>query len=210
MNMQIKEFFKKYLFTLKINTVSRIVSTKELKEQFKRLKRGVVLDTGSKFAPYKEQIPHTKYMNLDIDPGVKPDIISDIHKVKWQSNYFDTIIATEILEHCYSPEKAINEIHKLLKREGVCILSTRFIYIYHPDPNDYYRFTEDALKYLFKEFSQVEIYPHGDRLKVLWEIINPGYNKTRIFLNILNPLIARFRDSKNTRYPLGFVVYAKK
>jgi len=198
--MQIINFFAK------MPNVTEVSLKKELSQQFKRLKPGIVLDIGSKFAPYKNQIPHTKYITLDINPRVKPDILSDVHKINWKSNYFDTIIATEILEHCYSPEKVVNEIYRLLKQEGISILSTRFIYPYHPDPKDYYRFTKDALEYLFRNFSKVEFIPHGNRLQVFWEII-PG----RIFFikNIFNSLIAKinFRDLK---IHLGFVVYAQK
>jgi len=194
------------LSTSKITSVTKYSLEKELFKQFAKLKPGVVLDVGSKMAPYKGHIPHTKYMTLDVNPEVKPDIVSDIHKVNWESNYFDTIIATEILEHCYAPEKVIDEIYRLLKDEGICILSTRFIYPYHPDPKDYYRFTGDALRYLFQKFNQVEIYPHGNRLQVFWEII-PG----RIFFikNIFNPLIAKI-NFKDPKLPLGFIVYAKR
>lgn len=187
-------------------SVTTIFLERELFKQFKRLKPGIVLDIGSKSSPYKKLIPHTKYMALDISPQVKPDIVSDAHKINWESNYFDTIIATEVLEHCYSPEKVINEIYRLLKSRGICILSTRFIYPYHPDPKDYYRFTEDSLKYLFQNFNKVEIYPHGNRLHVFWEII-PG----RIFFvkNIFNSMISRI-NFKDPKLPLGFIVYAEK
>jgi len=189
-----------------MKSVTQISLEKELFKQFVKLKSGIVLDIGSKLAPYKNLIPHTKYMTLDINPAVKPDIISDIHKVNWEENYFDTIIATEILEHCHSPEKAINEIYRLLKPDGICILSTRFIYRYHPDPKDYYRFTKDALEVLFQKFNQIKIYPHGNRIQVFWETI-PG--KIFFLINIFNNLIAKinFKDSK---LPLGFIVYAKK
>lgn len=193
-------------FLSKMKSVTKISLEKELLKQFKRLKPGIVLDVGSKLAPYREQISHTKYLTLDIDSQIKPDIISDISKVNWESNYFDTIVATEILEHCYSPEKAINEIYRLLKPTGVCILSTRFFYRYHPDPKDYYRFTEDSLKYLFRNFREIEIYPHGNRFQLFWEII-PG----RIFFikNFFNSLVAKI-NFKDPKIPLGFVVYAKK
>jgi SAM-dependent methyltransferase len=138
------------LLISKIASVTKYSLEKELLKQFKRLKPGIVLDVGSKNAPYKRYIPHTEYMTLDINPQVKPDIVADIHNVNWESNYFDTIIATEVLEHCYCPQKVIDEIYRLLKQEGICILSTRFIYPYHPDPKDYYRFTKDALEDLFK------------------------------------------------------------
>ena len=127
--------------------------------------------------------------------------------IKWESNYFDTVIATEVLEHLYEPQRAIDEIYRVLKPGGICILSTRFIYPYHPGPKDYYRFTWDSLNSLFRRFSNVEIYHHGNRIQALWQIINSG--EKAIFLNIFNPLFARMHF-KETKYPLGFVVYAKK
>lgn len=193
-------------WNLKMKSVTKISLEIGLLKQFSRLKPGIVLDIGSKLAPYKKQIPHTMYMTLDINPRVKPDIVSDIHKVNWESNYFDTIIATEILEHCYLPQKALEEIYRLLKKRGICILSTRFIYPYHSDPKDYYRFTKDSLEYLFQKFSQVEVYPHGNRFLAFYEMI-PG--RIFYFKNIFNPLVAKvnFRDPK---LPLGFIVYSKK
>jgi len=90
----------------------------------------------------------------------------------------------------------------------VCLLSTRFLYRYHPDPEDHYRFTRDSLRYLFRTWSRFEVEHHGNRLQVLWEMINAG-GRTRVVLNVLNPLIARF-ESRSTRFPLGFVVRAVK
>jgi SAM-dependent methyltransferase len=209
----LKWLLRKYIFplipTLRIPPVSQINLDRALRKQFKRLNpEGVVLDVGSWDSPYKKQIPHSKYMTLDIDPQEHPDICCDIHKIKWKPNYFDTIIVTEVLEHLYNPQKAINELHKILKPGGVCILSTRFIFPFHPVPKDYYRFTWDSLEYLFRNFSHVEIYSHGNKLQVLWQIIN--YRKSLgVFLNIFNYPLAMLPSTK-TLFPLGFIVYAKK
>ncbi len=97
---------------------------------------------------------------------------------------------------------------RVLKPGGVCILSTRFLYRYHPDPEDHYRFTWDSLRYLFRNFRHVEVHHHGNRAQVIWEIINAG-GRSRVVLNLLNPLIAKLSSSR-TRFPLGFVVYAEK
>ena len=121
---------------------------------------------------------------------------------------FDTVLAIEFREHLYDPQRAIDRIHDVLKPGGVCILSTRFMYRYHPDPQDHYRFTWDSLKHLFRNFRHVEVIHHGNRLQVIWEIINAG-GRSRVLLNLLNPLIASFSSSR-TKFPLGFVVYAQK
>jgi hypothetical protein len=96
----------------------------------------------------------------------------------------------------------------VLKVGRVAILSTRFLHPYHPDPEDHYRFTRDSLGYLFRGFSEVEIFHHGNRAQAFLVLINPG-GRSRVFLNVLNPTIARFEPAK-TRFPLGFVVLARK
>lgn len=209
--MKLRLFLRKYIVpfipTARIKSTYRININIVLKKLFKTLKPGITLDVGSKLSPYKQYIPYTKYLRLDTDKTTNPDICCDLHDIRWESNYFDTIIATEVLEHLYDPQKAINEIYRIMKEDGTCILTTRFICVYHPDPKDYYRFSEDALSYLFRNFKEVHIYHHGNRLQVIWHMINTG--KLGIILNIFNPLFARIHFKK-TMYPSGFIVLAKK
>ncbi len=194
--------------TLKIRSVTRLTLERELRRQFQRLTPGVVLDVGAKAAPYQEYVRAKRYVRLDIDPAKQPDICCDLHELEWPGDPFDTVIAIEVLEHLYDPQRAIDRIHAVLKPGGTCILSTRFIYRYHPDPQDHYRFTWDSLTYLFRNFRHVEVLHHGNRLQVIWEIINAG-GRSRVVLNLLNPLIARLNTAP-TKFPLGFVVYAQK
>jgi SAM-dependent methyltransferase len=194
--------------TLKIRSVTRLTLDRELFRQFRRLQPGIVLDVGAKAAPYREYVPAERYMRLDIDPSKRPDICCDLHELQWEPDYFDTVLAIEVLEHLYDPQRAIDRVHHVLKPNGVCILSTRFLFRYHPDPHDHYRFTWDSLRYLFRNFRHVEVHHHGNRAQVLWEIINAG-ERSRVVLNVFNPLIARMSSSR-TKFPLGFVVYARK
>lgn len=41
----------------------------------------------------------------------------------YENNYFDIVIASEILEHVFSPEKVLNEAERVLKRNGFMILT---------------------------------------------------------------------------------------
>lgn len=201
----------KFIPTSRIKTVSRICLDREMLPLFKKIKPGVVLDIGSGYSPYKKYIPYSIYLRFDSDKESKPDICGDIHDIKWESDYFDFILVTEVLEHLFEPRKAVDEVYRILKPGGTCIFSTRFIHHYHPHPKDYYRFTWDSLDYLFKEFRYLEIFHYGNRIQLLWQIINSG--KTRKYfgflLNIFNPLIARI-SFKNRNYPLGFVISAQK
>ena len=56
--------------------------------------------------------------------------------------------------------------------------------------------------------AHVEVIHHGNRFQVIWEIINAG-GRSRVVLNLLNPLVAQFSSSR-TKFPLGFVADAEK
>jgi SAM-dependent methyltransferase len=194
--------------TLRIPSVNRLTLDRELRVQFQRLKPGIVLDVGAKAAPYEQYVPARRYLRLDVNPSRPADIHCDLHELQWEADYFDTVLCLEVLEHLYDPQRAIDRIFHVLKPGGVCILSTRFLYRYHPDPEDHYRFTWDSLRHLFRQYRHVEVYHHGNRLQVIWEMINAG-GRIRVVLNLLNPLVARMKPGR-TKFPLGFVVYAEK
>lgn len=204
----LKEQLRPFFLTLNIKSAIRLTHDCEFEKLLKKVKPGVVLDIGANMAPYKTRIPFTKYLTLDIDKANNPDICCDVHKIKYASNSFDTIIATHILEHCYDPQKVVNEIHRLLKKSCICILTVPFSYPYHPGPNDYYRFTWDSLKYLFRKFKKVEVTHYGCAVHNIWEMFNTGYRK--VFFNIFNPIIGRIKTPKKTACPSGFLVYAIK
>jgi len=193
--------------TLKMENAIRISLDKILKVLFKELQPGKVLEIGATYSPHKDLVPHTEYKTLDIARDSGADIISDVKDIQWQGDYFDTVICTEVLEHVNSPQTAINEIHRVLKPGGICILSTRFIQSYHPSPLDFYRFTMDSLRQLFCEFETIEIFPQGNRIQLIWTMIFGG--KLAIIGNILNPLIGRINWQDNL-WPCGYVVRAKK
>ena len=97
MDSEKRHKLRKYIITMRMRSVSRMSLDIELIKLFKKLKEGIVLDVGSKHSPYKKYIPSTKYMKLDISEKNNPDICCDLHDIKWEDNYFDTVIATEVL-----------------------------------------------------------------------------------------------------------------
>ncbi len=114
--------------TLRIPSVNRLTLDRELLRQFARLKPGVVLDVGAKAAPYASHVPSTRYLRLDVNPSRAPDICCDVHELQWPAQSIDTVLAIEILEHLYDPQRAIDRLCDVLRPGGVCILSTRFFY----------------------------------------------------------------------------------
>ena len=173
----------------------------------KRIEGGSVLDIGAKDSPYRNLIKADRFITMDIAPENNPDICCDVHDIKTAENSFDVVIASELLEHCHDPQKAVNEIYRVLVKNGICIASTRFIHRYHPDPKDYFRFTKDSLEMLFSRFSHLEIYGHGNKVQTLWQILNTGWLK--LFFTPFNRLIAQI-EYEDPKFPLGFVIFARK
>lgn len=51
---------------------------------------------------------------------VKGDLLS----LPFKDNYFDVVIASEVIEHTLKPKKAIGELARVLKEKGILILTT--------------------------------------------------------------------------------------
>jgi SAM-dependent methyltransferase len=187
--------------------VSRLILDKSMALVLKERKLGITLDIGCKERPYKKSMQYTEYRSLDINPQNKPDIVGDAHNLHMvKDGMFDTVIATEVLEHCQKPQKVLEEIHRILKKDGVAIISTPFLYPYHPDPKDYFRYTKDGLEELAKMFREVEVKPIGNRFFFMWEMITWKLP----FLKVLNKIIASTLDYKDENGPMTFITICKK
>ncbi len=69
---------------------------------------------------------------------------------------FDFVLSDQVLEHVAGdPHDAIRESWRVLRRGGIAVHTTCFINPIHACPNDYWRFTPDALRLLSKDFSYI-------------------------------------------------------
>lgn len=116
----------------------------------------LTLDLGCSGAPN-----YLKYfknrIGVDIAAGEGVDVVADAHNLPFENEKFEIILCTEVLEHLHSPQIAVSEMSRVLKKGGLLILTTRFIFPIHDAPNDYYRFTKYGLKFLFKDWEVLEL-----------------------------------------------------
>lgn len=116
-----------------------------------------VLDIGAGGSSYGRFFPNR--LTVDVDPMRKPDIVADAHSLPFKDEEFEYILCTEVLEHLKNPSKAVSEMKRVLKNDGVLILTTRFVYPIHDTPRDYWRFTKYGLRELFKDWNILELIP---------------------------------------------------
>ena len=108
---------------------------------------------------------------VDIDPARQPDTIADAHSLPLTDSSFEFILCTEVLEHLHTPTQAISEMQRVLKPEGVLVLTTRFVYPVHDAPHDYYRYTKYGLLHLFKNWEIVEMIPETQTMSAIGALI---------------------------------------
>jgi SAM-dependent methyltransferase len=78
--------------------------------------------------------PHST-LTLNADGSVPADDAS-----------FDAVLSTQVLEHAGDPALHLAEAFRVLRPGGALLLSTHGIFPYHPDPDDYWRWTRAGLR----------------------------------------------------------------
>lgn len=53
-------------------------------------------------------------------------IVTTLHKFPWKNDFFDLIICYHILEHIEDDKKAMEELYRVLKPNGTCVIQTLF------------------------------------------------------------------------------------
>ena len=106
----------------------------------------------------------------DFDPACI-DVICDIADMKpITSESIGLVLNLESLEHLPYPQKAIDEIHRVLRPDGLLILTTVMHFKIHRAPKDYWRFTPDGIELLLSRFKILDCTLEGDlkRPKGIW------------------------------------------
>ena len=128
-------------------------------------------------------------------------------------NRYDKIICLAVLEHVYNPFKAIDNINKLLKDGGKIYGMVPYLYHYHAPEDlkfqDYFRFSKDALSYLFKDFKEVELYPIRGKLSTSLNILMEGKWKKYLEKTKINIFFNKFFN-KNLNQCSGYNFILKK
>ncbi len=180
----------------------------------------IILDIGS-----GGRIISEKIITVDKFYTTNTKVLADIHFLPFRDNSVDLIICTGTLEHIENPWIAVNEFKRVLKKNGYCYTGVPFMQGYHLDPSDYWRFTMEGLKILFKDFYIEEVgVLMGSSSGLSWAINDffRSFSDNR-FISELLGIIARFlffyvkyfdfilrKKQNNKLFASGYYIIARK
>lgn len=88
----------------------------------------------------------------------------DAHNINFADEYIGTVLILEVFEHIKNPFKVIKEIFRVLKPQGVVIMSAPMNFPIHNYPEDYWRFTPAGFLTLLENFPMKIIGAQGEHL----------------------------------------------
>lgn len=139
-------------------TPARLLWEGKLIRYMKELSGKKVLEVGCAMNTYSTYCNATNtIVRTDVKPSPRVDRVEDVTSLSFENNSFDVIILSNVLEHVYYFQKAVDECFRVLKRGGEIVVIVPFLFPLHDEPGDYWRFSQHALQKLFEKFSFVKI-----------------------------------------------------
>lgn len=148
-----------FLYNFLIILVSPVCPTINLKKLIKKYvndNKIKAINLGSGNSKLSDKI-----LNIDIFSYDNVDIVCDIENLPFKNNSIDVVFNIAVLEHVKNPEKVVDEIHRILKNDGVVVSFFPFIQPFHASPYDFSRRTFEGMKILYKDFDNIDLKSAG-------------------------------------------------
>ena len=131
-----------------------------------------IVEIGSLYMPGFEKLgdlrrhfPEHAYIGCDIRHGSGVDRIERAEHLSFADKSVGAVVLCEILEHLPDPARAVAEAHRVLRDDGLLVVSVPFQFRLHGFPTDYWRFTPSGVHVLLSAFPETIIFALGPRLK---------------------------------------------
>jgi SAM-dependent methyltransferase len=112
-----------------------------------------VLDVGCGPKPYYPFFAEraSEYVGVDVVAHPAADLVGSVEALPVDDATFDVVLCTQVLEHCDDPARAVAELRRVTAPGGRVLASTHGVQVYHPSPQDYWRWTHAGLRRLFED-----------------------------------------------------------
>ena len=95
------------------------------------------------------------FIETDVSFGPRTQVICDARDLPFSDQRFDAVIAQAVLEHVTDPVRCVDEIHRVLKDDGLVYAETPFMQQVHAGAYDFTRFTHLGHRRLFRKFDEI-------------------------------------------------------
>lgn len=113
---------------------------------------------------HSEDVDYKPYFPNAIAVTKRSDKPADIHVdlyyedvQKIQDESFEVILCTGLLEHIPNPSRLIDDFRRILKPEGILIISASAVFSFHEGPDNFFHFTPYGFEVLFSEWSEIKM-----------------------------------------------------
>jgi SAM-dependent methyltransferase len=181
--------------------IARLNLLQNIKKIAHHFNDGCLLDVGCGTKPYESLFNVASYIGLDVagggheDAAKSADVYYDGKNFPFSDSFFDYAISNQVLEHVFEPEQFMDEIHRVLKPNGLLLITVPFVWDEHEAPYDYGRYTSFGLNYLIskKGFKIIEQYKSGGYVDTLTQMLSSYISTVFLTKNqYLNVLISLF------------------
>jgi SAM-dependent methyltransferase len=122
-----------------------------------------VLDVGCGVKPYAPWFDFAaSYVGVDVVENPYADLQGAVEALPVEDGSFDVVLCLQVLEHSDDPAQAVRELRRVTAGGGRVLASTHGVQVYHPSPDDLWRWTHAGLARLFEangEWSSVTVQP---------------------------------------------------
>lgn len=140
---------------------------------------GRLLDVGCGSQPYRSYFRVDFYVGMEIP---RPESIQrvecyyDGQIFPFADGCFDTVLASQVLEHVFEPQLFLSEIRRALRPGGQLILTVPFAWDEHEQPWDFARYSTFGLRHLLEQhgFTVLRQEKLGADFSALAQLLN-GY-----------------------------------
>jgi len=153
-----------------------------------------------RFVDLRSFFSDKQYIGADIRNGSGVDVILNLHRINLPSESVGTVLVLDTLEHVEFPRKAIEESYRILKSNGILIMSSVMNFPIHNFPHDYWRFTPECFRSLLKPFN-LSVVEFVGRQTFPHTIIGIGF-KGFIHKNFLISIKKKLKLWKDFQYPI--------
>jgi SAM-dependent methyltransferase len=157
-----------------------------------------ILDVGAGAMPYYPLFADlaSEYVGNDVEARPGLTSVSPIEALDLPDASFDVVLCTQVLEHVRHPQQALAEIARVLSPGGHVLLTTHGVYPHHPDPGDYWRWTQQGFEAMFedaKDLTLVELRPLAGSAATLAMLVAGALRdlaRSRALGLVVSPLVA--------------------